>query len=504
MSKINLPSVPRSADRDTTVFLQAIKKSLEGMSTAEKANMNDAARGYVLKVVREMGEDLGGFIEQSVTVESILDIITGSITESQLSIDLGKRIAKIETTETALSEETQARIAGMLDANNRIGAESEERIQKMLETNQRISTEITHRQAADEELIEKTDILLAATEGNRASIVDETRVRTGLTDAHASRLSALDAKTDQANAHIGTLQTVTADNKSAIATTKTELRAEFKEDSSVKDTRDDNRPPSWYYAEYPKQVAKEFKRKATIGLSSVSGTYVYLETTVKWSDGSGGGITQTAYTDDGKVFVRRSTSTSAWSAWTEQESTSGSQAKVNTAKALLEKGITANAAAIDKESSTRASEIQSVASDVTTLQASVGGNTASVQTHSSAIATINGKLNATWSVKVDANGVVGGIALGSNGQTVDFIVRANTFAVQGPSGSKSVPFIVYPSGQWIGGVWVPAGVYMDTAFIRRGSFDSLSALSANIGHFKSATSGARLEIQDGLLTSTLR
>ena len=88
----------------------------------------------------------------------------------------------------------------------------------------------------------------------------------------------------------------------------------------------------------------------------------------------------------------------------------------------------------------------------------------------------------------------------NDGNTVDFIVRASTFAVQGPGGSKGSPFMVYPNGQWIGGVWVKPGVYIDTAFIRKGSFDSLSSLSAKIGHFKSATNGARLEIEDGLLT----
>lgn len=131
-----------------------------------------------------------------------------------------------------------------------------------------------------------------------------------------------------------------------------------------------------------------------------------------------------------------------------------------------------------------------------TIQSTVGANTSSIQTQQQAI---NG-INARWSIKVDVNGVVGGIALGNDGTTVDFIVRASTFAIQGPSGSKSVPFVVYPDGEWIGGVWVPGGVYMDTAIVRRGSFDSLSALSANIGHFKSAATGRRLEIKDGLVS----
>lgn len=148
-------------------------------------------------------------------------------------------------------------------------------------------------------------------------------------------------------------------------------------------------------------------------------------------------------------------------------------------------------------------QIKTVADDYTvlsqrteTIQSTVDGHTSSIET---AQRSING-INASWSIKADVNGVVGGLGVANDGRTVDFIMRASSFAIQGPSGSKSVPFVVYPEGAWIGGVWVPAGVYMDTAFIRRGSFDSLSALSANIGHFKSAASGARLEIQDGLLS----
>lgn len=374
MSKISLPSVPRSTDRDTTVFLQSLKKAVENLSASDLANLSDAAKSYVLTLNKRTEETLIDVIGTEAGVGAILDKIKGSITESQLSIDLGTRIAKIETNETA------------------IGAESQTRIAEMLAANERISSEITRSQSADGELLTQINILLASTGENRASIVEETRVRTGLTDAHASRLTALDAKTDTANAHIGTLQTATATNTSAIATSKTELRTEFAA------------------------------------------------------------------------------------------------------------GDVINKAAIDTERTARVNADSALSTRVDTVQATSNGNTSSIQTQSTAIAGINTKLSATWSVKADVNGVVGGIALGNDGTTVDFIVRASTFAIQGPSGSKSVPFVIYPDGATIGGVYVPPGVFIDTAFIRRGSFDSLSALSANIGHFKSAETGRRLEIKDGLVS----
>lgn len=158
--------------------------------------------------------------------------------------------------------------------------------------------------------------------------------------------------------------------------------------------------------------------------------------------------------------------------------------------------LSGNAAVMQTQITAVADANTALSARTDTIQSTVGANTSSIQTQQQAI---NG-INAGWSIKVDVNGVVGGIALGNDGTTVDFIVRASTFAIQGPSGSKSVPFVVYPDGATIGGVYVPPGVFIDTAFIRRGSFDSLSALSANIGHFKSAETGRRLEIKDGLLS----
>ena len=96
-------------------------------------------------------------------------------------------------------------------------------------------------------------------------------------------------------------------------------------------------------------------------------------------------------------------------------------------------------------------------------------NVASIQESKKSIDGINAK----WSMKVDVNGVVGGIALGNNGSTVDFLVRAGSFAIQGQSGSKSVPFVSYPDGTVIDGVPIPAGNYLEDTYIRRASIDTL-------------------------------
>ena len=52
-------------------------------------------------------------------------------------------------------------------------------------------------------------------------------------------------------------------------------------------------------------------------------------------------------------------------------------------------------------------------------------------------------------------------------------MRAGSFAIQGQSGSKSVPFVSYPDGTIIDGEVIPAGNYLEDAYIRRASIDTL-------------------------------
>lgn len=83
----------------------------------------------------------------------------------------------------------------------------------------------------------------------------------------------------------------------------------------IKDTRNDNQPPSWYISNYPKTTVMEFKYCSKIELSGV-GTYCTLMTTVPWNDKSGGYPKQTAKVEiTGKEYWRVGTSESTWSAW---------------------------------------------------------------------------------------------------------------------------------------------------------------------------------------------
>lgn len=145
-------------------------------------------------------------------------------------------------------------------------------------------------------------------------------------------------------------------------------------------------------------------------------------------------------------------------------------------------------AAIQTLETTIASVESTVASQITTVQTQVGANTAAVQ---SVIESING-IEAKYEIKLDVNGHVSGFGLMAtpqdSGVTSQFIIRADAFYVAPPSyvtgnlapqqlfAVQASPGNLTLSDGTV--VNVPAGVYMNQAYIANGSITN-----AKIGEF---------------------
>jgi len=99
----------------------------------------------------------------------------------------------------------------------------------------------------------------------------------------------------------------------------------------IKDTREFNNPPSWYYDNYPRRTVQEFKRVTVLGLPYVGEDFAKLTTNVPWLDFSGGNVVQEAI-QAGRTYTRYGGGDS-WTAWIERESTNGAQDKANAAQA---------------------------------------------------------------------------------------------------------------------------------------------------------------------------
>lgn len=81
-------------------------------------------------------------------------------------------------------------------------------------------------------------------------------------------------------------------------------------------------------------------------------------------------------------------------------------------------------------------------------------------------------VSAKYSVRMDVDGVVGGLELLGGGGSIDFGVRASSFFIAGPAGSAvpaAVPFIVRTTEIVVDGVTIPIGVYIADAFIQNAS-----------------------------------
>ncbi|MFB6347881.1 phage tail protein [Moraxella sp. ZJ142] len=148
-------------------------------------------------------------------------------------------------------------------------------------------------------------------------------------------------------------------------------------------------------------------------------------------------------------------------------------------------------AMLDEYKSAQATKDTANAQKITTLQTQVNGQTASIQQHATSI----DGLKAQYTVKVDTGGRVSGFGLASGGGVSDFAVNADKFYIAPPTGrGKGItPFVVQTTTQTINGVRVPAGTYINDAFIKNGSINMLKiADSIQSDNYVAGRSGWRL------------
>ena len=144
------------------------------------------------------------------------------------------------------------------------------------------------------------------------------------------------------------------------------------------------------------------------------------------------------------------------------------------------------------------------ASSVSTLNTTVGNNSTSIQT---AQTSING-LEGQYTVKIDSNGNVAGFGLANTssaaGSSSEFTVRADRFAIVNSSNNQTTsPFIVQTTQQTIGGVTVPAGVYIDGAQIKNASITGAKIENATIDNAKITSGLSANKITAGTLSTSV-
>lgn len=178
-------------------------------------------------------------------------------------------------------------------------------------------------------------------------------------------------------------------------------------------------------------------------------------------------------------------------------------------------------ALVEQEEQARVSGDQAEAAARQTLAATVSSNhsaaLAAIQTEQSVRANETGHLGAQYTVRMQlgqgGKQVVGGFALsgtssGTAGETIDFGVLANKFFVAAPEGSGIVSnfqLTIQTTPTTANGVTIPAGLYVDSAFITNvsalwGRFGTLVADSIQA----TAISASQLTAGNGVIGGSLK
>jgi hypothetical protein len=144
--------------------------------------------------------------------------------------------------------------------------------------------------------------------------------------------------------------------------------------------------------------------------------------------------------------------------------------------------VNSNTSAISTEQTTRANADSALAADITSLTSTVGGNTSSITTNATAISTLDGNASAGYVLKLNANGKVAQMVLGSNassgsGATSIVSFLADTFKIDNDAGSSVSPFIV-SGGQ----------VFIDNARITNLSGTKIDVDTLNVKQFANTSS----------------
>ncbi|NIZ12913.1 DUF1983 domain-containing protein [Phaeobacter sp. HF9A] len=111
--------------------------------------------------------------------------------------------------------------------------------------------------------------------------------------------------------------------------------------------------------------------------------------------------------------------------------------------------------------------VSAQAQSIASLSTTVGENSSTVETVSESVDGMLGR----HMLRVNVNGVATGMVIaseaGDNGAVSSSIAfSADAFTISSPGGAQSTsPFAVYTSGRTIGGIYYPAGVYLERAYI---------------------------------------
>lgn len=362
-----------------------------------------------------------------------------------------------------------------------------------------ITTEQTARTTADSALASEITTLTSTVTTNNttlnALITNEATTRANADSAEASARTALAARVTTAEgaittsaAAIVTEQTARATADTALASSITALTATVGTNTAAISTEATARANADSAFTTQLETLSSVVDDNIAAISSEATTRATADSALSTQLTA---LTSTVNTNNTSVNAAITTE-----ATTRASADSALSTQITNLQSTVTTNNTTQTAAISTEATTRANADSALASNITTLQTTVNGQTTSIQTNATSIDGINAK----YTVKIDNNGYVSGYGLISTlnnaTPTAEFAVIADRFSIApvatNPTAVDGSPFFVLTAPQVIGGVTIPAGTYMKSAFIHDATITTAKINNAAITNAK---------ILDGAITN---
>jgi len=427
-----------------------------------RASADDALSGQTLTIAAQTATTSAALVVEQQSRASADDATASQITSLAASVGANAGLIQVEQEVRADADSAAAGQLANISAATANAAAA-------------ISLEQQTRADADSATANQVSVVSAATGNSLAAITVEQDVRTAADAAAASQISSIGSAAANALSGIITEQETRAAADFASATQITTLGSAVGANAAA--------------------LVVQSQTSSDADSAQASQLTVLTAATANTSAGlfSEQQVRATQESAQGSIISGLAVAAGVNSAGllTEQQARTSEDQSLASVVSSITAVTGANAAAIATQQQVFTSADSAQASQITTLSASAGANTAAIQAESSVRATADNSLFAQYTVKVDLNGYVSGFGLAStaiNGTpTSTFGVRADSFFIASPSGpgvAPAMPFIVRTTSTTIGGVAVPAGVYMTDAFIQNGTITNAKIANLAVDNAK--------------------
>ncbi|PHM52391.1 phage tail tip fiber protein [Xenorhabdus hominickii] len=434
--------------RQVTQLKSEVDQNIKAQLSEEKqtrANADEALSKQVTQLKSEVDQNIKAQLSEEKQARANADeALSKQVTQLKSEVD--------QNIKAQLSEEKQTR-ANADEALSRQVTQLKSEVDQNIKA--QLSEEKQTRTNADEALSRQvTQLKSEINESINAQLNEEKQTRANSDEALSKQVTQLKSEVNQSiNAQLNEEKQTRANADEALSRQITQLRSEVGTD--IKSQLDEEKNTRATKDDALSQSVERLKTQTSKDIEAAVLTEKNARTTSDKSLADSVNVLSAKTQKDIASAVSNEASARATKDDALAEEISKVLAKTN-----------ANEAAVKVEQTARVNGDSALGNRVDTVQAKVNENAAIVQQTTKTVADINGKISASWNLKVettkDGKKYAAGMALGVNNNASQFLVQADRFGlINVNNGAVTTPFVV-ENGT----------TYMNAAYIKDGSISS--------------------------------